>query len=130
MATTPNPDPLRPLFFVAGWILLAIGVVGVVLPLLPGTIFLILAAACFSRSSPRFELWLLNHPQLGPEVVAWRRDGSISVRGKAFALSGMALSLVIVWFSGAPRYAFAITAVLLVASAIYVGTRPSNPTGS
>jgi uncharacterized protein len=130
MGITPPPDPLRPVFFVAGWILLAIGVVGLVLPLLPGTIFLILAAACFSRSSPRFERWLLNHPRLGPQVVAWRRDRSISVRGKIFALTGMALSLVVVWFSGAPRYAFVITAVLIAASAIYVGSRPSNPAGS
>jgi uncharacterized protein len=123
----PAPGALRPLLFAAGWLFTVIGVAGVFLPLLPGTIFLILAAACFSRSSPRFENWLLNHPRLGPTVVAWRRDRSISLKGKALALSGMAASLVITWYSGAPRYAFAITAVLIAAAALYVGTRPSTP---
>ncbi|MGQ4272898.1 YbaN family protein [Terrihabitans sp. B22-R8] len=120
-------QPLRLLLLVAGWVFLGVGIAGVFLPLLPGTIFLILAAACFSRSSPRFERWLLNHPRFGPAVVNWRRDGAISRKGKTFALSGMALSLVITWYSGAPRYAFFITAIAIGLSALYVGTRPSPP---
>ena len=59
----------RPLLFAAGWIFTALGVVGLILPLMPGTIFLILAAWCFSQSSPRFEAWLLGHPRLGPQVL-------------------------------------------------------------
>ena len=57
------PSPWRRhLYFAAGWVLTAIGVIGLVLPLMPGTIFLIAAAWCFSRSSPRFEAWLIGHP--------------------------------------------------------------------
>lgn len=128
---SPNPtavrSALRPLLFVLGWILLVVGIAGVFLPLLPGTVFLIMAAGCFSRSSPRFERWLLNHPRFGPTVVAWRENGSISRRGKALALTGMAAGFAVTWYSDAPRYAVAIVAVVMIGSALYVGSRPTGP---
>ena len=56
-----------------GWICVALGIIGALLPLMPTTIFLILAAGCFARSSPRLEAWLLDHPRVGPTLRAWRR---------------------------------------------------------
>ena len=80
-----QPPWQRPLYLAAGWLCTLLGIVGLVLPVMPGTVFLIAAAWCFSRSSPRFEEWLIGHPQLGPQVVRWRRTGSIARRVKYIA---------------------------------------------
>lgn len=117
----------RFLWIAAGVALTGVGVVGVVLPVMPGTIFLILAAACFARGSPRLEAWLLGHPRLGPSILAWRRHGAIPVKAKIMAFAGMTLSVVLVTLSGAPPIAFWSTLVLVAVGALYVGTRPSRP---
>ncbi len=127
--TATTARTLRPVYFVAGWVLTAIGVAGVILPLLPGTIFLILAAACFTRSSQRFETWLLNHPRLGPGVVAWRRHKAIPLRAKIIAITAMAISFGLVLFSNAPPVAMWASGVCLAACALFVGTRPGVPKG-
>jgi uncharacterized membrane protein YbaN (DUF454 family) len=115
--------PLRFLVFVAGCLFTVIGVIGLILPGLPGTVFLILAAWCFARSSPRFEWWLLHHPRLGPPVKTWRERGAIAPRIKAIAIGSMALSWGIVWLT-APPIAIAVSGIAIGASALYVGTRP------
>lgn len=82
----------RHFFLVAGWVSLVLGGIGVVLPLLPTVPFIILAAFCFARSSPRLEAWLVEHPQFGPHITAWRDKGAISRRGKVAALLAFAAS--------------------------------------
>lgn len=114
------------MWLAAGCVATALGVIGLILPVMPGTVFLILAAACFARGSPRLEKWLLQHPWLGPSVVAWRRDGAIPVKAKIMAFAGMALSIVLVSLSGAPPIAIWSTVAFVAAGAIYVGTRPSR----
>ena len=63
---------LRYVFLACGHVFLAVGVIGVFVPLLPTTPFLLLAAWCYSKGSEAFESWLINHKYLGPPVVAWR----------------------------------------------------------
>ncbi|HEV7335706.1 MAG TPA: YbaN family protein [Bosea sp. (in: a-proteobacteria)] len=119
------PGPWRRrLYFAAGWLLTGIGVIGVVLPLMPGTIFLIAAAWCFSRSSPRFEAWLVGHPKLGPQVLAWRRTGAIARRSKYIACGSMAVSFALVAASDAPPVALWVTGACLIAAGAYVASRP------
>lgn len=118
---------LRPLFFAAGCVCVAIGIAGIMLPLLPGTVFLIIAAACFARSSRRLENWLINHPKLGPQVIAWRKTGAIATRVKYVAIGSMAVSYGIVWFSGAPPIARIISGAALLACAWFVASRPVPP---
>ena len=60
-----------------GCLFVGLGMIGAVLPLMPTTIFLILATGCFARSSPRLEAWLLNHPRFGPTLRDWRERGAI-----------------------------------------------------
>lgn len=76
-----------------GWLSVALGVVGIFLPVLPTTPFLLLAAACFMRSSKRFYLWLVNHPQLGPWVVDYLSGQGIPLKGKVYAIGLMWLSI-------------------------------------
>jgi hypothetical protein len=85
----------RHLYLVGGWASLAIGAVGVFLPLLPTVPLVILAAFCFARSSPRLEAWLLGHPAFGHHIVAWREKGAISRKGKIAASVAFAISIVL-----------------------------------
>ena len=117
---------MRFVYFTIGLILVPIGIVGVVLPGLPGTIFLILAAACFARSSPRFEQWLVNHKFLGPGIVAWRERGAISRKSKTIAISVMAFSGALTVLSSAPVYVKVVAALSLMGAALFVATRPSH----
>jgi len=118
---------LRPLFLVAGVVLTVVGVIGLVTPGWPGTIFLILAAGCFARSSPKLEAWLLGHPRLGPRVVAWRENRSIPRKIKYIAIGSMVVSFVIVLLINLTVVWTVIVGVSLLASALYVGSRPEGP---
>jgi uncharacterized membrane protein YbaN (DUF454 family) len=113
------------LWFVAGLLSLAIGIVGIVLPLLPTAPFVILAAFCFARSSPRLEYWLETHPRFGPTIANWRRYGAISKRAKVFSVATMAASPFFTWMIGAPLWALAAQIVCLLGAAAFVLTRPS-----
>ncbi len=92
------PSWQRALWLAAGWASLALGVVGAVLPLLPTVPFVLLAAACFSRGSARWERWLLSHPRFGPWVRDWRASRAVPVRAKQWATAMMAVSATWAWF--------------------------------
>ena len=82
-----------------------------------------MAAACFARSSPRFERWLLEHAHLGPPIRHWRATGSIPRRVKYVAIASMAVSLSgIAWF--APPIATAVCGAGMAAAAVFIMTRP------
>jgi uncharacterized membrane protein YbaN (DUF454 family) len=87
--------PIRLLWLLAGFLALGIGVVGVFVPLLPTTPFVLLAAFCFSRGSARFERWLRNHRRLGPIVRDWDEHRAVPLRAKQFAWAMMAASIVV-----------------------------------
>lgn len=119
---------MRAFYFVLGILLLITGIVGMFLPLMPTTIFLILAAWCFSKSSQRLENWLLGHAILGPAIVNWREHGVIPPRAKAMACTGMVLGFVIFWLAAHPApWLLLLVAAALGACAWYVLSRPSAP---
>ncbi len=117
----------RPLFFLAGLVFVGLGIVGYILPVMPGTIFLIVAAACFARSSRRLEAWIENHPKFGPSVVAWRRHGAIPRKAKILAIGMMAISFVVVMIAHPPALWSWLTGAVLLACALFVASRPSGP---
>ena len=71
----------------AGFFFLGLAVLGVILPLLPTTPFVLVAAACFSRSSPRFYNWLLSNRVFGPTIHEWRAHRSIPLHAKIMAVT-------------------------------------------
>jgi uncharacterized protein len=99
-ASTPQPPSaaglhrsrvVRILLWIAGSLSLVLGLIGVVLPGLPTTPFVLLAAACYARASPRLHRWLLNHRWLGPMLRDWERDRSLTRRTKTVAVTSMLL---------------------------------------
>jgi uncharacterized membrane protein YbaN (DUF454 family) len=90
------PKAVRLLLIAFGCLCVATGIVGIFIPGLPTTIFLIIALWAFTRSSPRLEGWLLGHPRLGPPLRAWRRHGAIPRRAKVLAVAMIATSWIVV----------------------------------
>ncbi|WP_417628041.1 YbaN family protein [Pararhodobacter aggregans] len=117
---------VRVLWMAAGGVALLLGVVGIVLPLLPTTPFLLLAAFCFARSSPRLEIWLLEHPRLGPPIRDWRAEGAISPRAKALAMIAIAATFGLSLALQLPARVLWIQAATLGAVTLFILSRP-NP---
>jgi uncharacterized membrane protein YbaN (DUF454 family) len=113
----------RHLYLAAGFVSLGLAVIGALLPVMPTTVFVILAAYCFTRSSPAMERRLLEHPKFGPHIMRWRERGAISRAGKKAATLAFAVSIAVT---------FALTAMpwplVSLAAAVIVGgwiwTRP------
>ena len=78
-----------------GWLSVALGVIGIFLPVLPTTPFLLLAAACFARSSPRFYHWLVEHPRLGPWIRDYMSGNGIPLKAKVYAVVLMWMSILL-----------------------------------
>lgn len=79
--------PVRWAWFATGWVAVGLGAIGIVVPGLPTTVFFIVAASCFARSSPRFEQWVLNLPRIGPLVRDYRSGLGMPRRAKAVAIA-------------------------------------------
>lgn len=117
---------MRSLFLALGLAFVALGFVGIFLPVLPTTPFLILAAACFARSSPRLEAWLLDHPRFGPGLRDWRGRGAIPRQAKLMSLAGMSAGFLIFWVASRPGPLPALAvATLMLTGLAYVFSRPS-----
>lgn len=112
-------------FYLAlGWAAVALGLLGVILPVLPTTPFLLVAAFAFGNSSPRARAWLIDHAHFGPAIRDWEERGAISRRAKTLAVSMMVLVFVISLILGAAWWVLLSQATLMGAGAAFVLTRP------
>jgi len=89
----PVAGPLRVALLVAGVFCMGLAALGVVLPLLPTTPFLLVAAACFARSSPRFYRALLGNRVFGPLIRDWREHRAVPLHAKIMAITAIAIAL-------------------------------------
>jgi len=105
---------------------LALSVVGIALPLLPTTPFVLLAAFAFARGSPRLRHWLETHPRFGPPIRDWERHGAIAPRAKRLAAALMAVTPVLGLLAGLPLPLLALQAACLAGAAAFVLTRPDG----
>lgn len=113
----------------AGHVFLVLAFVGLLLPVVPSVPFLILAAACYARSSLRFHGWLLNHKYLGPPVQSWYRHRSLTVRQKllfaAMVTAGIGFSTFVFMPEGPARVGAGAIWVLLLGGLWRIPTRPA-----
>lgn len=95
---------MRPLWWLAGSVALLLGLIGIVLPGLPTTPFVLLAGACYLRASPRAHAWLLRNPTFGPLLRDWEENHSVSRRVKRIGLTSMTVmaGFSIWFFAGNP----------------------------
>lgn len=116
----------RALYLTLAVTMVALGLVGIVLPLLPSTPFLLAALWLFTRCSPKAEAWLLNHSVLGRPLRDWRKEQAISRRHKGAALVCMVASYAIFHCTTAPDLPLALlVAGILLAAAGFIVTRPA-----
>ena len=129
MSISPKRHPARwrrvP-WLVAGGLSLALGIVGIFVPLLPTTPFVLLAAFCFSRGSTRCEHWLLNHPRFGPMVRDWRERHAIPLRAKQLAWTMMTVGSVWAAWVLPARVAW-VPALCCAAVAFWMYRLPTRP---
>lgn len=120
---------MRALWLALGGMFLGLGLLGVVLPVLPTTPFLLLAAGCFARSSPRLHGWLLGHRLFGPPIRNWEENGAISRRSKRLAVVSMVAVLGLSVMLGVSWKVLVAQTVLIAVGAAFVLTRPDGPSG-
>lgn len=118
---------IRFFWLVAGLLSVVVGAIGVVVPLLPTTPFLLVAAFAFARSSERLTRWLHEHPKFGPLIDNWQRYGSIDRKSKNMAMVVIVATPIITYFVGAPWWAIGSQVLVLACSATFILTRPLPP---
>ncbi len=117
----------RILWNIAGLAFFAIGVVGAFLPILPTVVFMLLAACCFARGSPRLHRWLTNHRQFGPAIHDWHQHGAIRRSAKRMAMVAIAFSFALSVGIGVAVWVLALQAMVLGGVSVFILTRPEGP---
>ena len=117
----------RLVYRVIGVVALCLAVLGALLPVLPTTVFVLLAAWAFARGSPKLHAALKADPRFGPLLRDWEEHGAIPRTAKIAAVAGMAISLAVIIVVSRNWAAPAASALVMLASALFVLTRPEPP---
>ena len=116
----------KTLYLILGWLAVGLGAIGILLPVLPTTPFMILAAFLFTNGSPRARAWLVEHAHFGPHIRNWEERGAIAPRAKRMALAAMAAVFVISLLLQLKWWVLLIQAVCMGGAAIFILTRPER----
>lgn len=121
-------SPLRIILFFLGWIFLALGIIGMLLPVLPTTPFILLAAACFMNSSDRVHSWLIEHPKFGYHIDDYFSGRGIRARAKIAAISTLWFSVLLSVWHFIPLLAIDVLLVLIaIGVTVYLLSLPTCP---
>jgi len=117
---------MKAVYLLLGFLFFGLGAVGVVVPGLPTTVFMLLALWAFARSSERFHHWLYHHRLFGPPLQEWHNYHVIPRRAKVLAIGMMAASLVyLVFFTQLSVWLKVATALLMLYGAWFILSKPS-----
>ena len=114
------------LYFVFAWLNVVLGMIGAVLPLMPTTIFLLIAAWSFSKSSPKWHQWLRQHPRFGEAICCWEDHHAMPQRAKYYAWATLAASYLFTAVIFGPfSLAAIIGGICIAAVALYIAHIPA-----
>ena len=116
----------RTILISLGWLCVGLGFVGVFVPGIPTTIFLIIALWAFTKSSEKLRHWLLNHKRFGPILNNWQQHKVVPRRAKILMVVLMSLAVVLFYYSLQNLYLTIGLIIILVLVAIYVISLPSE----
>jgi hypothetical protein len=116
----------RSVWFVVGCAAIGVGAVGAILPVLPTTPFVILAAFAFGKSSPRLQAWLEHSATFGPIIADWKANGAIAPRYKAIALAMMGAVFLLSFMIGFAPLMLIIQAIAITGAAAFIVSRPNH----
>jgi uncharacterized membrane protein YbaN (DUF454 family) len=117
----------RVLFIALGWFCVISGMIGVVLPGWPTTIWIILATYFFARSSPRFYNWVMNHPIFGPLIRDWRDGKGMTARAKTIAVTTIVLTITVSVLVIPVVWVRVLLLVIMVTLSTYLLRLPTKP---
>ena len=123
-APRPLPWPVRWLLLAFAVLCLALGIVGIVVPGLPTTVFILMAAWAAARSSPRLYRWLWNHRLFGPLLRNWAQGGKVSRRAKWSAAIVMAISAAILLLVGPRGWVLGVALAGMAGVLLWLWRRP------
>ena len=111
----------RLLYLALGWSCVLLGVIGAFVPLLPTTVFLLIAAWAFSRSSAHWHHWLREHPRFGETIRAWEEHHAMPRRAKRIALLALAASYAFTaWIFGPWSWTAILGGLCMAGVALYI----------
>lgn len=105
-------------------IFIVLGFIGAILPGMPTTVFLILAAWAASKGWPQMDAWLLNHPKYGATLRNWREHGTVPRKAKYWATGMMLISAILMLLTNAPLLVKIFTNLTMLTVAIWLWFRP------
>jgi len=115
-------------YMALGWTCLGLGILGVFLPVMPTTVFVLVAAWAFARSSPALHQWLREHPRFGPSLVAWEEHRAMPRRAKRIALVMLVVSYAITaWALGPLAVGSVVAGICIAAVAVFILRLPVLP---
>ena len=116
----------RFLWKILGFVSLGMAYVGLITPGIPYSIFVVFAAYCFAKGSPKMHAWLYNHKLFGPFLTNWNTKRVFPTRMKYFMLAMMSSSLIIMWFTGVKPIGIISTACFMAVVAVWAWRWPGS----